>query len=134
MSAPIVPPSASTAHLTEREILLTLFDLGRQVTSVLDLDDLLQKIPDLISRLIVFDAFAVYLFDAKRGELRIGYAVGYPELDPGFRVKVGEGIVGRVIDSQQALVTGDVTLDPGYLAVVPDMASSVAVPLVHKNK
>ena len=133
MTSPLARPSASTSHLTEREILLTLFDLGRQVTSVLDLDELLQKIPELISRLIVFDAFAVYLFDAKRGELRIGYAVGYPDL-PGFRVKVGEGIVGRVIESQQAVVTGDVTQDPGYLAVVPGMASSVAVPLVHKNK
>jgi sigma-B regulation protein RsbU (phosphoserine phosphatase) len=134
MTFPTARPSASTSHLTEREILLTLFDLGQQVTSVLDLDELLQKIPDLISRLIVFDAFAVYLFDAKRNELRIGYAVGYPELDPGFRVKVGEGIVGRVIEAQQAIVTGDVTLDPSYLAVVPGMASSVSVPLVHKNK
>jgi sigma-B regulation protein RsbU (phosphoserine phosphatase) len=134
MTSPTARPSASTAHLTEREILLTLFDLGRQVTSVLDLDELLQKIPELISRLIVFDAFAVYLFDPKRGELRIGYAVGYPELDPNFRVKAGEGIVGRVIESQQPLVTGDVTLVPGYLAVVPGMASTVAVPLVHKNK
>ena len=133
MTSPTNRPSASTAHLTEREILLTLFDLGRQVTSVLDLDELLQKIPELISRLIVFDAFAVYLFDAKRGELRIGYAVGYPDL-PGFRVKVGEGIVGRVIESQQAIVTGDVTQDPTYLAVVSGMASSVAVPLLHKNK
>lgn len=134
MTSPKPGPFGSTAHQTEREIVLTLFDLGRQVTSVLDLDELLQKIPDLISRLIVFDAFAVYLFDAKRGELRIGYSVGYPELDPGFRVKVGEGIVGRVIESQQALVTGDVTLDPGYLAIVPGMASTVAVPLVHKAK
>ena len=134
MTNPIARNSASTAHLTEREILLTLFDLGRQVTSVLDLDELLQKVPELISRLLVFDAFAVYLFDAKRGELRIGYAVGYPDLDAGFRVKVGEGIVGRVIDSQQAIVTGDVTQDAGYLAVVPGMASSVAVPLLHKNK
>jgi sigma-B regulation protein RsbU (phosphoserine phosphatase) len=133
MTSPPARQSASTAHLTEREILLTLFDLGRQVTSVLDLDELLQKIPELISRLIVFDAFAVYLFDAKRGELRIGYAVGYPDL-PGFKVKVGQGIVGRVIESQQAIITGDVTQDPGYLAVVPGMASSVAVPLLHKNK
>jgi sigma-B regulation protein RsbU (phosphoserine phosphatase) len=128
-----VRPSASTSDLTEREILLTLFDLGRQVTAVLDLDELLQKIPELINRLIAFDAFAVYLYDAKRRELKIGYAVGYPDL-PGFRVKVGEGIVGRVIESQQAVVTGDVTLDSGYLAVVPGMASTVAVPLVHHAK
>jgi sigma-B regulation protein RsbU (phosphoserine phosphatase) len=49
-------------------------------------------------------------------------------------VKAGEGVVGRVIDAQQAMVTGDVTVEPGYLNVVPGMASSVAVPLIHKNK
>ena len=50
---------AAASDLTEREILLTLFDLGRQVASVLDIDELLQKIPELIARLIPFDAFAV---------------------------------------------------------------------------
>ena len=34
---------ASSAN--EREILLTLFDLGREVASTLDLDDLLRKFP-----------------------------------------------------------------------------------------
>ena len=41
----------------------TLFELGREVTSVLDLDELLQKIPQLIARLTKFQAFAVYLLD-----------------------------------------------------------------------
>ena len=65
--------------LSEREVLLTLFDLGRQVASVIDLDELLQRLPELIGRIIQFDAFAVYLLDEKRQELRIAYAVGYPD-------------------------------------------------------
>ena len=55
-----------------------MFDLGRQVTAVLDLDELLQKIPVLIGRLISFEAFAVYLLDERRGELKVAYSVGYP--------------------------------------------------------
>src|SRR3972149_122816 len=73
------PADRLTTHLSagthERDILLTLFDLGRQVASVIDLDELLQRIPELIGRLIPFDAFAVYLVNERRGELRIGYAV-----------------------------------------------------------
>ena len=34
-----------------RELVITLFELGREVTSVLDLDELLQKIPQLIARI-----------------------------------------------------------------------------------
>ena len=126
-------PSSADAALTEREILLTLFDLGRQVVSVIDFDALLQRIPELIGRLIPFDAFALYLLDEKRNELRIGYALGYPDTS-GFKLRANEGLVDRVIETHQALVLDDVTIDPGYLTVVPGMASTVAVPLIHKSK
>src|SRR5687767_15996170 len=62
----------------DHDLVATLFDLGRQVTGVLDLDNLLQQIPRLIGRLIAFEAFAVYLLDERRGELRTAYTVGYP--------------------------------------------------------
>jgi sigma-B regulation protein RsbU (phosphoserine phosphatase) len=117
----------------ERDILLTLFDLGRQVVSVIDLDELLPQIPRLIGRLIPFDAFAVYLLDEKRDELRIAYAVGYPDTTH-YHPKTGEGLVGQVIARQEAIVVGDVTTDPNYVEVVPGMASTVAIPLVHQNR
>jgi len=119
--------------LSEREVLLTLFDLGRQVASVIDLDELLQRLPELIGRIIQFDAFAVYLLDEKRQELRIAYAVGYPDTS-GIRLTLAQGLVGRVITTQQAQVLGDIRTDPGYVEVVPGMASTVAVPLIHKKK
>ena len=50
-----VPPSPLTpspvSGLSERDVLLTLFDLGRQVASVIDFEELLQRIPELIGRL-----------------------------------------------------------------------------------
>ncbi len=47
---------------------MTLFELGREVTSVLDLDELLEKIPQLIARMTKFTAFAVYLLDEAKAE------------------------------------------------------------------
>lgn len=135
MSLPLSERSSS--HLSvgshERDILLTLFDLGRQVASVIDLDELLQQIPELIGRLIPFDAFAVYLLDEKRGELRIAYAVGYPDTTH-YHPKMTEGLVGHVVTNQQTVVVGDISTEPNYVEVVPGMASTVAVPLIHKNK
>jgi hypothetical protein len=92
--SPILPTPAAPARLSEREILLTLFDLGRQVASVIAFDELLQKIPELIGRLIPFDAFALYLLDDKRDVLTIGYSVGYPDTT-GFELQTSEGEVGR---------------------------------------
>ena len=119
--------------MSERDILLTMFDLGRQVTAVLDIDELLEKTPELIRRLIPFDAFAVYLFDERRNDLSIAYSVGYPDKTK-VRIRLSEGIVGRVVESQQALVLGDVSTDPHYIAVVPGMVSTLAVPLIYKKK
>ena len=45
---------------------------------MLDLEELLEKIPQLIARLTQFSAFSVYLLDEKRNELKVAYAVGYP--------------------------------------------------------
>ena len=116
-----------------RDILLTLFDLGREVASVVDSQALFPRIPELIGRLIPFDAFAVYLLDEKRCELRIGYAHGYPDVS-NFKLKMSEGIVGAVVTSLETHIIGDVTADPHYIAVVPGMGSSIAVPLVHQAK
>ena len=123
----------SLAASSERDILLTLFDLGRQVASVIELDELLPRIPEFITRLIPFDAFAVYLFDERHNALSIAYAVGYPERK-GFRLYPSEGVVGRVVTSQQSMVVGDVTTEPHYIEVVPGMMSTLAVPLIHKAK
>jgi sigma-B regulation protein RsbU (phosphoserine phosphatase) len=130
------PPPADTATAplsgNERDILLTLFDLGRKIASVIDLDELLPKIPELVGRLIPFDAFAVYFFQAKRDTLSIGYAVGYPDSSKDFSLPSSAGLLGRVFTTRQPVVVGDVSTDPDYVSVVPGMVSTLAVPLIHK--
>ncbi len=130
-SAPASLPLAEGS--SERDVLLTLFDMGRQVASVIELDELLEAMPGFIGRLIPFDAFALYLLDERRNELKIAHAVGYPDVRQ-FRIGLGEGLVGRVVSAQQTAVIGDVAGDPHYIEVVPGMVSTLAVPLVHKNK
>ena len=46
---------------------------------MLDLENCCAKIPRLIGRLIPFSAFAVYCSRRSGSELRMAYAVGYPE-------------------------------------------------------
>src|SRR5450830_1661508 len=118
----------------EHEMLTTLFDLGRQVTAVLDFEELLAQIPKLIARLIEFDAFSVYLLDERRGEMRGAYSVGYPARDEPLRMKLGQGLVGAAVTSQVPLLVNDVASDPRYLTVVPGMASELVVPLLHKKR
>jgi phosphoserine phosphatase RsbU/P len=115
-------------------MLTTLFDLGRQVTAVLDFEELLAQIPKLIARLIEFDAFAVYLLEERRGELLTAYALGYPDSVAPMPLKLGRGLVGAAVASQMPLLVNDVTSDSRYVAVVPGMASELVVPLLHKKR
>jgi len=124
------PVTATTA-----EQLTTLFALGREITSVLDLDELLHKIPELIARLTKFQAFAVYLLDSKRDELTIAYSVGYPEhVARTLRVKVGHGLVGAAVAAGQPLLVNDVHADPRYVEAVPGSNAELVVPLRRKGR
>jgi sigma-B regulation protein RsbU (phosphoserine phosphatase) len=115
-------------------MLTTLFDLGRQVTAVLDFEELLAQIPKLIARLIEYDAFAVYLIDHRRGELLTAYAVGYPDHVAPLPLKLGRGLVGAAVESQMPLLVNDVAADPRYVTIVPGMASELVVPLLHQKR
>jgi sigma-B regulation protein RsbU (phosphoserine phosphatase) len=128
------PPAASQAAVQEHAIVTTLFDLGRQVTSVLDLEELLPRIPRLIGRLISFEAFAVYLLDERRAELRAAYSVGYPPPSGPVSLRFGEGLVGAAVASEQPLLVNDVSADPRYVEYVPGMNSEIVVPLMHKSR
>jgi len=127
--------NAPGAAASDAELLAILAELAREVSSVLDLDALLEVIPSLISRLTSFTVFSVYLLDEQREELSIAYAVGYPvEIVRHFTLKVGEGIVGTAVAEQRPILLNDVDADPRYLAVVPGAKSQLAVPLRNKGK
>jgi sigma-B regulation protein RsbU (phosphoserine phosphatase) len=124
----LTPPDSS-------ELIATLFEFGREVTSVLDLDELLQRIPQLIARLTKFTAFAVYLLDAVTEDVSIAYSVGYPpEAARSLRLRLGQGLVGAAIAEGRPLLVNDVLADPRYMEAVPGSRAELVVPLRRKGR
>jgi sigma-B regulation protein RsbU (phosphoserine phosphatase) len=124
----------SSAHDSDRELVETLFDLAREVTSVLEFDELLRKIPQLIARLTDFSVFSVYLLDERRETLKIAYAVGYPEETArAAKLKPGQGVIGTAVAEKRSIIVDDVTMDRRYRGAVPGIRSQLAVPLRHKG-
>jgi sigma-B regulation protein RsbU (phosphoserine phosphatase) len=122
-------PHSTTDQLT------TLFALGREVASVLDLDELLQKIPQLIARLTKFQAFAAYLLDPNGIELRVAYSVGYPDdTARTLRLQVGHGLVGAAVAEGAPILVNDVDADPRYVEAVPGSKAELVVPLRRKGR
>ena len=127
--------SAPDSRVTAIEALRTLFALGREVTAVLDLDELLHKIPELIARLTDFRAFAVYLLDSSGEELHVAYSVGYPESTARtLHMHVGHGLVGAAVAEGQPILVNDVHADPRYVEAVPGSRAELVVPLRRKGR
>ena len=122
------------SHANTFDQLTTLFALGREVAAVLDLDELLQKIPQLIARLTKFHAFAAYLLDDKGEELSLAYSVGYPEDAGRLKLKVGHGLVGAAVAEGRPILVNDVHADPRYVEAVPGSNAELVVPLRRKGR
>ena len=132
---PLRPQAVPSRPATDTELLSTLFELGREVTSVLDLADLLEKIPQLIAQITRFSAFAVYLLDEARQELHIAYAVGYPdEVVRTLRLKVGQGVVGAAVEQGRPILVNDIGKEPRFMGPLRDMVAQLAVPMRRKGR
>lgn len=128
------PSLAPGARPSDQDRLATLFALSREVTGVLDLDELLTRIPRLIARLTPFGVFSVYLLDEAGETLRIAYAEGYPEeAAKQVRLALGQGTVGAAVKEQRSILLNDVASDPRYISVVPGVQSTLVVPLRNKG-
>jgi sigma-B regulation protein RsbU (phosphoserine phosphatase) len=124
----------SATTRSDRQLLTTLFALGREVASVLNLDALLAKLPELIARITDFHAFAIYLLDETKGDLHIACAQGYPDDRKAMRLELGQGLVGTAVLAGRPLVANDVTQDPRYVEAVPGTRAEVVVPMRRKGK
>jgi len=133
---PLRPQAAAPSRpATDTDLLSTLFELGREVTSVLDLADLLEKIPQLIAQITRFSAFAVYLLDESRQELHIAYAVGYPDdVVRTLRLKVGQGVVGAAVEQGRPILVNDIGKEPRFMGPLRNMVAQLAVPMRRKGR
>jgi len=100
------------------------------MNSILDLDQLLDRILSLVEEVFDLHSCAVLLHDEERQALTIRAARGYrPEVVNTFRALPGQGVTGRVFQQGQALLVDDVTTWPGYVEGVAGARSEMAAPL-----
>ncbi len=128
------------ARLYERarrqaESLLLLNEIGRESSSILDLEELLRRTAELVKRVIDYQIFNILLYDerinAYRHRLTVKYGESFAERHLCFP---GEGIVGAAIALRRPVRVADVTQDPRYIPLNPETRSELSVPLVHKDQ
>lgn len=103
---------------------------AQKISSILDLDQLIDNIVNDIAHSFGLLETAIYLHDEAHGEMVMGGVHGCSVHSKGFRLKIGkEGMVGYVASTEQMRYAPDVSKDEYYVACEPSTNSEVAIPL-----
>src|SRR5271170_1067870 len=135
-----IASAIENARLFERvrnqaDTLLLLNEVGREASSVLDVEEILRRAAELTKRIIDYQIFAILLYDEAEKVFRHRVTVKFGQrVQEKFAVPAHEGIVGAAASLKRPVVVPDVSLDPRYLKVNPETRSELAVPLLHKNR
>jgi signal transduction histidine kinase/ActR/RegA family two-component response regulator len=122
--------------LSKIKQLTILFEMGKTLSSTLNLDELFQKTLELLQERFGYAIGGILLRDAERDELYIKQVIGHEfEKAKDLRFKVGmEGIVGWVAKTGEPLYVPDVSKDPRYISTSAEVRSEVALPLKVRDR
>ena len=124
-----------TALENQAETLQTLVEIGEQLNSTLDLDEILRRTAVLIKKVIDYEIFAVMLVNERSQTLRFRFAIGHrEEVVKNWEVPLGRGITGTAALTRQAVLVPDVTIDPRYINALDSVRSELAIPLLIKGR
>jgi sigma-B regulation protein RsbU (phosphoserine phosphatase) len=115
--------------------LILLNEISRELTSILNLDELFKRIADLLLRLIDYQMFSILLLNSGRTKLQHRFSLRFNEnVQLKHEVPLGRGLVGYAAEQNQAIVVPDVTRDERYIPLNPETMSELCVPLVYKGR
>ena len=115
-------------------LLATLYEIGKETASILDLDELLQRVAELVKRVIDYEMFGILLLDEDHQELVLRQAVNFGPGKEKSRLSVSEGLCGAAVRSKEPILVADVRKDTRYVSLVPETCSELVIPLLHKDR
>jgi sigma-B regulation protein RsbU (phosphoserine phosphatase) len=119
----------------QAQTLEVLNEVAVELASILDLDPLLERIGQLLRRLIDYQMFTIMLLDEKGETLITRYAwrFGYAHA-PLRRVPITSGLVGAAVREWRLINVTDVRKDARYIPMNPETRSELIVPLFYKGR
>ena len=119
----------------QAETLLLLNEVGRETSSILDVEELLRRAAEQLKRVIDYQILSIMLYDEDQKVFRHRVDVKHGHRVQGkLRVAASEGLVGAAATLKEPVLVNDVTKDHRYLMVNPETRSELAIPMIHKGK
>ena len=130
--------AAGTETARQSQELRIFHDVAKALTSSLDLDSILQTIMEKMAEYFRPETWSLLMVDEQKSELYFAIAVGTAsEALKNVRLKVGEGIAGRVAKYGEKLIVPDVRADTRFAKRIDKVTqmetqSIICVPLKSK--
>jgi phosphoserine phosphatase RsbU/P len=106
----------------QAQTLTLLNEISRDLTSILNVDELLQSIAETLTRLIDYQMFSILLLDESGQKLVHRFSLRFKEnIHLKHDIAMGRGLVGAAAQFKQAILVPDVS------------KSELCVPLIHKG-
>ncbi len=135
MAAGIENAQLYTRTTKQARILLLLNEIARELSSILNLDELFGRIAELLRRLIDYQMFSILLLDSSGQMLQHRFSLRFNEkAHMKNDIPLGRGLVGYAAETRHAVLVADVSKDPRYIEGNPETKSELAVPLIYKDK
>jgi len=119
--------------------LSVIYEIGQEVNSVVDLDELYEHITKTLKHHLKIEQFAVLVFDDNKEEMYVKSASGFKDNEHVLRAtfRSGEGITGLVAQTGRKIYIRDTSTDKRFLKYKKDelneRSSFLSIPLKYKS-
>jgi sigma-B regulation protein RsbU (phosphoserine phosphatase) len=132
-----VPQSLLTAYPEQAKTLSLLYEVSRELTSILDREQLLFRVAQRVKRLVDYHAFSVMLWNEASQHLESVFTFRYEDPRPvRLRMALNEGITGTAAAERRSVRVNDVTNDARHVTceLGLDTGSELVIPLLLQDR
>ena len=125
-----------TSIASARQEVQSLLELSENLGSSLSLNETFTMLAQRLKRIAQYDSMAIYA--VREGKLLCQFVTGENfRLFRSLEIPVGQGLSGWVAESQQPILNGNPSVEPGYLndpSKFSTLRSALAVPLLNDKQ
>lgn len=132
-----VPQTLALSFPEQAKTLTLLYDISRELTAILDREELLRGISQHVKKLVNYHVFTVMLWSDKTQLLEGVFAMHYEDSIPSrFRVQLGEGVTGSAAANRTSIRVPDVLEDSRYITCETKILvrSELVIPLLLRDR
>jgi sigma-B regulation protein RsbU (phosphoserine phosphatase) len=132
-----VPQTLLTAFPEQAKTLTLLYEVSRELTSILDREELLRRIAQRVKKIVNYHVFTVMLWNESKQLLEGVFGMRYEDSIPTFlRLPLHRGLTGAAAAERRSVRVGDVLQDARYIQceTSTDTRSELVIPLLLQDR